>query len=75
MPTLSRKVSRSVTSRTISRAIARSVSVISSSSIHSLARRAERSQYSAMLSPPTFTARLSGRSRAPWQTGQGCSAM
>ena len=31
--------------------------------------------YSAMLIPPTLTARLSGRSRAPSQSGQGCSAM
>ena len=75
MPTLSRKVSRSVISRTISRAIARSVSVISSSSIHSPAARAERALYSAMLMPPTLTARLSGRSRAPSHSGQGCSAM
>ena len=75
MPTFSRKESRSVISRTISRAIARSVSVISSSRIHSAAARAERSLYSAMLRPPTLTARLSGRRRAPWQAGQGCSAM
>ena len=75
MPTLSRKLSRSVISRTISRAIARSVSFISSSRIHSPAARAERSLYSAMLRPPILTARLSGRSRAPSQAGQGCSAM
>ena len=36
---------------------------------------AERSLYSAMLKPPTLTARLSGRSRAPLQAGHGCSAM
>ena len=52
MPTLSRKASRSVISRTISRAIARSVSV-SSSVVDPLgARRAPRARvYSAMLSP------------------------
>ena len=75
MPTFSRKASRSEISRTISRAIARSVSVSSSASIHSLAARAESSVYSEMLSPPTVTARLSGRSRAPSQSGHGCSAM
>ena len=75
MPTLSRKASRSEISRTISRAIARSVSVISSASIHCRAARADMSLYSAMLIPPTLTARLSGRSRAPSQSGQGCSAM
>ena len=75
MPTFSRKASRSVISRTISRAIARSVSFISSAAIHSAAARAERSLYSAMLMPPTLTARLSGRSRAPSHSGHGCSAM
>ena len=76
MPTFSRKASRSVISRTIRRAIARSVSVISSASIHSARRRAPTAAlYSAMLIPPTLTARLSGRSRAPSQSGQGCSAM
>ena len=38
-------------------------------------RDAESALYSAMLRPPTLTARLSGRSRAPSQSGQGCSAM
>ncbi len=71
MPTLSRKASRSVISRTIRRAIARSVSVISRDSIHSAAARAERALYSAMLIPPTLTARLSGRSRAPPQSRAG----
>ena len=75
MPTFSRKASRSEISRTISRAIARSVSVISSSLIHSAAARADLSLNSAMLMPPTLTARLSGRRRAPLQSGQGCSAM
>ena len=75
MPTLSRKASRSVISRTISRAIARSVSFISSAAIHSPAARAESALYSAMLIPPTLTARLSGRSRAPSHCGHGCSAM
>ena len=75
MPTFSRKASRSEISRTISRAIARSVSVKSSVSIHSAAARADIALYSAMLIPPILTARLSGRSRAPLQSGQGCSAM
>ncbi len=75
MPTFSRKASRSEISRTISRAIARSVSVSSSVSIHSAAARADIALYSAMLIPPTLTARLSGRRRAPLQSGQGCSAM
>ena len=75
MPTFSRKASRSEISRTISRAIARSVSVISSAPIQAAAARAERALYSAMLRPPTLTARLSGRSRAPSHWGQGCSAM
>ena len=75
MPTFSRKASRSEISRTISRAIARSVSVISNSAIHCAAARAERALYSAMLSPPTLTARLSGRRRAPSHCGHGCSAM
>ncbi len=75
MPTFSRKARRSEISRTIRRAIARSVSVISSEAIHSPAPRADISLYSAMLIPPTLTARLSGRSRAPSQSGQGCSAM
>ena len=75
MPTLSRKARRSAISRTISRAIARSVSVSSSAAIHSTAARADIALYSAMLIPPTLTARLSGRSRAPSHSGQGCSAM
>ena len=75
MPTFSRKASRSVISRTIRRAIARSVSVISSA-VDPLGGGPRREPlYSAMLIPPTLTARLSGRSRAPLQSGQGCSAM
>ena len=75
MPTFCRKASRSEISRTISRAIARSVSVSSTAPIHSAAALADFSLNSAMLIPPTLTARLSGRRRAPWQSGQGCSAM
>ena len=43
--------------------------------IHSSASRAERFEYSAIERPPTVTARLSGRSRAPSQAGHGCSAI
>ena len=62
-------------SRTSSRAIACSVSVISSASIQASAARADISVYSLIEIPPTLTARLSGRRRAPLQSGQGCSAM
>ena len=55
--------------------MARSVSVISRSSIQRSAARADISVYSWIEIPPTLTARLSGRSRAPLHTGQGCSAM
>jgi hypothetical protein len=51
------------------------VSDISSASNHSIDRRADLEVSSWMLRPPTFTARLSGRSRAPWQAGQGRTDM
>ena len=75
MPTETRNVSRSCTSRTTRLAIARSVSVSSRSPIHSSAAFAESREYSAIERPPTVTARLSGRSRAPPHAGQGCSAI
>ena len=75
MPTLSRKCRRSATSRRTRCAIARSVSVSSSGSTHSSAARAESAVNSSMLSPPTVTARDSGRSRAPSQAGHGCIAI
>ncbi len=59
----------------MSRAMARSVSDMSSASNHSIARRADMLVSSWMLRPPTFTARLSGRRRAPRHSGQGRTDM
>ena len=50
------------------------VSVASTPLNHSSARRIDRSDAAAMVSPPTRTASASGFSRAPWQTAQGFSA-
>ena len=74
-PTLSRKRSRSSISRRISRAMARSVSVSSSWSNHSIVRRADMAVSWSMPRPPSLTARLSGRRRDPWHSGQGRTDM
>jgi hypothetical protein len=72
---LSRKRRRSPISRRISRAICRSVSVSSSESNQSIARRADILVSSWMPSPPTWTASDSGRSLAPPHSGQGRTDM
>ena len=55
--------------------MARSVSVSSSASNHSMVRRADIEVSWSMPSPPSFTARLSGRSREPWHSGHGRTDM
>ena len=70
-PTLSRNRSRSTISFRIRRAICRSELLSSSSSSQSIASRADLRVYSWMPMPPTFTARLSGRRRAPLHSGHG----
>ena len=75
MPTFSRNCSRSWISRKISRAMWRSVSVSSTSSSQTSARRTEMAQNSWIAMPPTSTARDSGRRRAPLHTGHGTSDM
>ena len=59
----------------MSRAIARSWSDRSSASSHSIERLALSALNSWMASPPTFTARDSGRSRAPPHSGHGRTDM
>ena len=53
----------------------RSFSDSSSSPSHSSARRADSAVNSSIGVPPTSTARDSGRSRAPLQSGHGRSVM
>jgi hypothetical protein len=55
--------------------IARSVSVSARLSVNSTAADTDMRVNSAMLIPPTVTARLVGFSRSPWQAGHGFSAM
>ena len=55
--------------------IARSVSVRTRSSTNSIAVATDIRVSSAMLMPPTVTARLVGFRRSPWQAGHGLSAM
>ncbi len=75
MPTFSRNCRRSSISRSTSRAIRRSCSENSRSRIHSSARRAGSAVNSWIAVPSTSTARDSGRSRAPLQSGHGRSVM
>ena len=55
--------------------IARSVSVSARSSTNVDRLDTDMRVTSAMLIPPTVTARLVGFSRSPWQAGHGLSAM
>ena len=55
--------------------MARSVSLRSSPSNHSIVRRADLAVSSCRPRPPTSTARLSGRSRAPLHSGHGRTDM
>ena len=74
-PTLSRNRSRSEISRSTSRAMRWSCSDSSSCSTHSSARRADSAVNSWIAVPEISTARDSGRSRAPLQSGHGRSVM
>ena len=74
-PTESRNRSRSTISFRIRDAICRSDSVRSRASSHSIASRADLRVNSWIPIPPTFTASVSGRSRAPSHSGHGRTDM
>ena len=74
-PTLCRKCSRERTSRRMLSAIWASFSLSVSLSRNASSSVIGSAVNSEMFSPPTVTASTSGRSRAPWQSGQAVSAM